>query len=156
MIKRLTQNYLALSTAARARTADIKDREQAIANQENAIRNLKRQMDEREAWLFEEAGYTKEGEKAPSVEVRKNRTALLKQKDTAYLDLQGLLEDAQRELGAMKAGLNEVLREHALDKRELDAIAGLARAYDGSHDEPKESEPLAPSAPSAAATVDIF
>jgi ribosomal protein S21 len=156
MIKRLSQNYLALSTAARARTADIKSREEEIASQEQAIRNLKRQMDDREAQLFEEAGEPKPGEKPPSVEVRKNRTSVAKQKDPVYLDLQGILEDAQRELGAMKAGLNEVLREHALDKRELDAIGGLSRAYAGTQDHPQESEPVAPSAPTAPATAEAF
>ncbi|MNX98178.1 hypothetical protein D3C86_1305750 [compost metagenome] len=159
MINRLASSYFQLQNAARARVADIKSREEEIATQEQAIRNLKRQMDERDAFLFEMAGEPKPGEKPPSVDVRKNRALIARKDDPQYLDLQQILEDAQRELGAMKAGLNEVLREHALDKRELEAIAGLARAYDGSKDEPKESEPVAPSAPSAptaAATVEIF
>lgn len=154
MIEQLTNKYLALSTGARTRLVAIQDLEKSIGDQELSIKNLKRQMDDREAQLFEEAGIpAKPGDKPPSVEARKNITHLKKKDDPSYQDLLGLLEDAQRELAGMSADLNERLREHALDKRDIEAIGNLARAYAGVKDAPKENEPVAASAPATATRV---
>lgn len=158
MITKLTNRFFELSATARVRLIAIKTLEKDIGDQELSIRNLKRQMDDREAQLFEDAGIpTKPGDKPPSVEARKNITHLKKKDDPAYQDLLSLLGDAQSELSAMQGDLYEKLREHALDKRELDTIGNLARALAGVKDEPKETEPLAASAPTTATrTVPIF
>lgn len=150
MITQLTNNYMKLAPAARTRLVAIRDLETQIGDQQISIQNLKRQLDDREAQLFEEAGIpAKQGDKPPSVEARKNITHLKKKDDPAYQDLLGVLEDAQRELVGMQSDLHEKLRDHALDKRELETIGNLARALAGTKDEPKETEPVAPSATGA-------
>lgn len=160
MITQLTIKFMELSPAARTRLVVIQDLEKSIGDQEIGIRNLKRQLDDREAQLFEEAGIPpKVGEKPPSVEARKNITHLKKKDDPAYQDILNVISSAQSELEGMKADLYELLREHALDKRELETIGNLARALAGVKDEPKETEPVAPSAPRAptmSKTVPIF
>lgn len=160
MITQLSTKYLELSPAARTRLVVIQDLEKSIGDQEIGIRNLKRQLDDREAQLFEEAGIpTKPTDKPPSVEARKNITHLKKKDDPAYQDSLNAISSAQSELEGMKADLYELLREHALDKRELETIGNLARALAGVKDEPKETEPVAPSAPTAptmSKTVPIF
>lgn len=164
MIKQLTTKFLELSPAARTRMVAIKDLEKQIGDQEISIKNLKRQLDEREAELFIQTGIVKkEGDKPPTDTARKNLAQVARKTDPSYLDTLGLIETAQGELEAMKADLYEKLRDHALDKRELEAIGNLSRALAGVKDEPAEIDPQAPSAPTApgpkkptAAPVPIF